>query len=154
MTSFEDAFDGLYRKAYHVAYCVLGSRESAEDAAQEALARTFLHWPRASEHPEGWVARVSANVAIGMLRRSRRRLLRPHVEVAAPMPDVPSADRLELQEALRSLPRRQRQVVVLRYLADLPEAEVAAVIGCSVGAVKQHASRGLSALRARLDANA
>ena len=51
---------------------------------------------------------------------------------------------------LRRLSRRQREVVAMRYLADLPEAEVAAALGCSVGTVKQHASRGLAALRAAL----
>ena len=51
---------------------------------------------------------------------------------------------------LRSLSRRQREVVALRYLADLPEADVARALGCSVGTVKQHASRGLAALRVAL----
>jgi RNA polymerase sigma factor (sigma-70 family) len=95
------------------------------------------------------VARVSANVAIGMLRRQRRRL--PFTSAAMPVSTEVGTDRLELLEALRSLSRRQREVVVLRYLADLPEAEVAAVLGCSVGTVKQHASRGLAALRLRLE---
>jgi RNA polymerase sigma factor (sigma-70 family) len=49
--------------------------------------------------------------------------------------------------ALRQVSSRQRDVLVLRYLADLPEAEVAAALGCSVGTVKQHAHRGLRALR-------
>ena len=56
-------------------------------------------------------------------------------------------DRMELVAHLARLPRRQREVVVLRYLADLPEATVAAALGCSTGTVKQHASRGLCALR-------
>jgi RNA polymerase sigma factor (sigma-70 family) len=60
------------------------------------------------------------------------------------------AERLDLVRALGRLPKRQRQVVILRYLADRPEEEVARVLGCSVGAVKTHASRGLSALRAEL----
>ena len=59
-------------------------------------------------------------------------------------------DRVDLVRALRALPRRQREVVALRYLADRPEAEVADLLGCSAGAVKQHAHRGLAALRARL----
>jgi RNA polymerase sigma factor (sigma-70 family) len=57
---------------------------------------------------------------------------------------------VDLVRALRALPRRQREVVALRYLADRPEAEVADLLGCSAGAVKQHAHRGLAALRARL----
>src|SRR5439155_17337940 len=140
-------FDRLYRMGYHVAYCVLGDREAAEDAAQEALARTYVHWSRASANAEGWVARVAANQAIGIIRRKKRR-----IPFRVP-PTTPSAEtsveRLALQAALGSLPRRQREVVVLRYLADLPEAEVAVVLGCTVGTVKQHASRGLAALRLR-----
>ena len=58
--------------------------------------------------------------------------------------------RAELVEVLRSLSRRQREVVALRYLADLPEADVARALGCSIGTVKQHASRGLAALRVAL----
>ena len=60
-------------------------------------------------------------------------------------------DRLELVRLLRELPRRQRDVVVLRYVADLSEADVAAALGCSVGSVKRHAHRGLAALRVAID---
>lgn len=67
---------------------------------------------------------------------------------ALPPPDP--VDHVELVAALRSLPRRQREVVALRYLADLPEAEVAALLGCAPGTVKQHAHRGLAALRRSL----
>ncbi|HMC69548.1 MAG TPA: sigma factor-like helix-turn-helix DNA-binding protein, partial [Mycobacteriales bacterium] len=56
-------------------------------------------------------------------------------------------ERLHLRNVVSSLPRRQREVVTLRYLADVPEATVAQVLGCSVGSVKKHASRGLAALR-------
>jgi RNA polymerase sigma factor (sigma-70 family) len=53
----------------------------------------------------------------------------------------------QVRQALMSLPRRQRSVLVLRYFADLPEAEVASALGCSIGTVKTHAHRGLRALR-------
>jgi len=59
-------------------------------------------------------------------------------------------NRMELVTHLARLPRRQREVVVLRYLADLPEAAVAEALGCSVGTVKRHASRGLGSLRLAL----
>jgi RNA polymerase sigma factor (sigma-70 family) len=59
----------------------------------------------------------------------------------------PTGQRIDLHRALDTLSRRQREVIVLRFLADLPEAEVARALGCSVGSVKQHASRGLAALR-------
>jgi RNA polymerase sigma factor (sigma-70 family) len=59
----------------------------------------------------------------------------------------PSGLRIDLHRALESLSKRQREVLVLRFLADLPEADVARALGCSVGSVKQHASRGLATLR-------
>jgi RNA polymerase sigma factor (sigma-70 family) len=59
-------------------------------------------------------------------------------------------ERFELVDALRRLPKRQREVVVLRYVADLPEAEVARVLSCSTGTVKRHAHRGIAALRKTL----
>ena len=148
MTDYDDAFRGLYRRAYRVAYAILGRRVEAEDVAQEALARAHLHWRRVRDYPDAWVARVAANLAIGVWRKRRST---EGATADAPGADRLVADRLDLVAALRALPRRQREVVVLRYLADLPEAAVADALGCSAGAVKQHASRGLSALRARPD---
>jgi RNA polymerase sigma factor (sigma-70 family) len=98
------------------------------------------------------VARVTANLAIDHLRRTRGRSLEGWGPPATASPDhgALAAERTELVRALSQLPRRQRQVVVLRYLADLPESRVATELGCSPGTVKQHASRGLAALRAAL----
>ena len=66
---------------------------------------------------------------------------------------VPGVDaqRVDLQRALLALSPKQRDVVVLRYLVDLPEADVAKAMRCSVGTVKTHASRGLAALRRSLE---
>ena len=148
--SFEERFDELWAIAYRVAYRVLGSRPEAEDAAQEALVRTCLKWRRAEGHAEPWVATVASRVAIDAWRRRQRR---PSESGAALVGDGLALveDRVQLNEALRSLPRRQREVVVLRYLADLPEATVAAALGCTAGTVKQHASRGLAGLRRQLE---
>ena len=92
---------------------------------------------------------MAANLALGSVRRERRRLRAGSDAATSPAAtsDATSTERLDLQRALAKLPRRQREVVVLRYLADRPEAEVAALLGCSPGTVKQHASRGLAALR-------
>ena len=141
-------FDELARLSYRVAHRMLGDREEARDVAQEAMTRAFVHWRRARRHPEPWVARVTSNLAIDRLRHRGRSLPEP-VLVDADV-DHAAVQRLELVRALAELPRRQRQVVVLRYLADLPEKRVAAELGCSPGAVKAHASRGLAALRAAL----
>jgi RNA polymerase sigma-70 factor (sigma-E family) len=147
---FEEAFEDLYVRAYGVAYQLLGRRTEAEDVAQETLARAFVRWRKIRNYAEAWVVRVAGNLAIDGWRRRRR------VETdadagsrgaAAPGPD---GQRVDLHRALDTLSRRQREVIVLRFLADLPEAEVAKALGCSVGSVKQHASRGLAALRASM----
>jgi RNA polymerase sigma-70 factor (sigma-E family) len=146
--SFELAFADLYRLAYRVAYRLLGDRTEAEDIAQETLARATLRWARLHERPEGWVSRVASNLAIDRYRRRRRE---PRFQSGpVGIVDDRTVERSDLVVALRRLPRRQREVVVLRYLADFSEADVAATLGCSVGTVKTHASRGLSALRRHL----
>ncbi len=146
---FEDAFPDLYRLAYRVSYRVLGDRGDSEDVAQEALARAHLRWGRLREKPEGWIVTVATNLSIDRHRR-RRRLTSLGSEPLA-IVDMHQAERIDLARALRRLPRRQREVVVLRYLADWSESDVAVALGISAGAVKSHASRGLAALRQHLD---
>jgi RNA polymerase sigma-70 factor (sigma-E family) len=145
---FDAAFPALFRSAYRVAYRLLGDREDAADVAQEACARACVRWRRLARggDPAPWVVRVSGNLAIDRWRR--RRTVASH-----PMPPATATttpDRVDLHRALERLSARQREVVVLRYFADLPEAAVADALGCSVGTVKQHASRALAALRAAL----
>lgn len=148
--SFELAFADLYRLAYRVAFRILGDRSDAEDVAQEALARAALRWSRLHERPEGWVCRVASNQAIDRYRRRRRQ---PQIAVGpVGIVDERLGERADLVAALRKLPRRQREVVVLRYLADFSEEDVAVALGCSVGTVKSQASRGLSALRSHFGA--
>jgi RNA polymerase sigma factor (sigma-70 family) len=145
LDEFDKQFDDLYRRAYAVAYKVLGDRGDAEDIAQESLARANLRWAHVRDFAGPWVARVSGNLAVDRSRRRARTL--PTEPSKA---DTPVDERLDLQRALRGLSRRQREVVVLRYLADMSEADVARALRCSVGTVKTHASRGLAALRAEL----
>jgi RNA polymerase sigma-70 factor (sigma-E family) len=147
---FEEAFPELYRLAYRVAFRILGDRGDAEDVAQEALARAHLRWARLRERPEGWIVTVATNLSID--RQRRRRRLSVLVNEPLAIVDIHMAERVDLARALRRLPRRQREVVVLRYLADWSESDVAATLGVSAGAVKSHASRGLAALRQHLDA--
>ena len=138
---FEEAFPDLYRLAYRVSFRVLGDRGDAEDVAQEALARSHVRWSRLRDQPQGWVVTVATNLAIDRLRR-RQRSTGPVCEPIA-LVETHLSERIDLARALRRLPRRQRQVVVLRYLADWPELDVAVALGCSPGTVKSHASRGL-----------
>lgn len=146
---FEDRFDTLAAVAYRVAFRILGDRGQAEEVAQEALARAFARWRRVRGYDEAWVARVATNEALGIVRKRRP------VPADRPGPGVDPArlvsDRLALAAALDALPRRQREVIALRYLADRSEVEVAQLLGCSVGTVKTHAHRGLAALRLSVD---
>ena len=144
---FDDAFEGLAVLAHRVAYRILGSQEDAEEVAQEALARAYVRWSRVSRYAEPWVARVATNLALGRWRKAHARRRTDLVVVADP---ADAALRVDLVELLGRLPRRQREVVVLRYLADRSEQETADALGCSLGTVKQHAHRGLAALRASL----
>jgi RNA polymerase sigma factor (sigma-70 family) len=145
VNDFDSEFDRLWGRAYAVGYVVLGSRTEAEDVAQETMARALVRWRRIQEYATPWVVRVAGNFAIDHVRsRSRARGV-PDVDVAGP-----DGQRVDLQRALLSLSRRQREVVVMRYVADLPEAEVASMLKCSVGTVRTHASRGLAALRVQL----
>jgi RNA polymerase sigma-70 factor (sigma-E family) len=146
--TFEEVFPRLMRDAYRVAYRLVGDREEAEDIAQEACARVFSRWSSVRDHAEPWCVRVASNLALDTLRARTRAVRRNERIRAAGSASDPALDaRLDLYVALERLPRRQRQTVVLRYLGDLSEAQTAELLGCSVGSVKTHASRGLAALR-------
>jgi RNA polymerase sigma-70 factor (ECF subfamily) len=145
---FEEAFEALYARSYRLALRLTGSPAEAEDVASEALARAYLAWRRlrSPDHRVAWVLRVTTNLAVDAHRwRSRPPLARP-----AAAEGGPSDLRIVLADALRRLPERQRQVVVLRYLVDLFEAEVSRALRISPGSVKQHLHRALASLRRTL----
>lgn len=143
---FEATFRSGYPKAVRVAARILGDRARAEEIAAEACTRAFVHWKRLSREPwrEAWLVRVAANLAIDT---ARRRAVPLAVSEPAPPDDDLVVLRSALVAALARLPRRQRDVVVLRYLTDLSEADTACALGISEGTVKTHLSRGLAGLR-------
>jgi RNA polymerase sigma factor (sigma-70 family) len=145
--SFEEAFEELYARAYGVGYQLLGTRSEAEDVAQETLARAFVHWRKVRGYAEAWVVRAAGNFAIDTWRKNSRLDHTATPDTTTPEPD---SQRVDLHRALSTLSKRQREVLVLRFLADLPEADVARAIGCSPGSVKVHAARGLAALRSTM----
>lgn len=157
MTDYDERFAALSAIAYRVAFRVLGDRAEAAEVAQEAMARAYVRWAKVvhAGRPEPWVARVATNLAIGVWRKRRPTLPLDRDDPAAGR--VPNRDSMAvalerhgLVAALTKLPKRQREVLALRYLADLPEADVAEQLRTSVGTVKQHAHRGLARLRAEL----
>jgi RNA polymerase sigma-70 factor (sigma-E family) len=143
--TFDDCYPSLFARAYRVGFRLLGERGDAEEVAQEALTRALVRWRRVADYAEPWVVRVATNLAIDMLRR-RARMSTEEVELVMEA-DAYAEERLDLVRALAALPRRQREVVTLRYIGDLSEADIARVLDCSNGTVKSHASRGLAALR-------
>ena len=144
--SFDDAFRELYPRAFALAYRMLGNRAAAEDVAAETMARALHRWDRLDpEGLPGWVLRVAANQAIDLMRKKGRTL-----EPGVISLEDDTTLRIALAEAMRHLPRRQREAIALRYLSDLSEADTAAALGISAGSVKAHVHRGLASLRARL----
>ena len=142
------------RGEYHlrVATLLTGNPDAAEDLVQASLLKLYRAWPRidTSGEPDAYLRRIIVN--------TRRSWWRARWRQETPVPEVPDAaageDAAErhavgalVRQALAQLPRQQRAVLVLRYCEDLPEAEVASLLGCSAGAVKTHAYRGLRALR-------
>jgi len=151
---YEEAFEELYVRAYGVAYQLLGRRSESEDVAQETLARAFVHWRKIRSYAEAWVVRVAGNLAVDAWRRMQRVDASGDAERRNATSPGPTGQRVDLHRALDALSRRQREVIVLRFLADLPEADVAKALGCSVGSVKKHGSRGLATLRNTLGVDA
>ena len=150
-SEFESRYDVLLGLGYRAAYRLLGERAAAEDAASEALARAFSRWRSVRGHAEPWVVTVATNLALDV-GRARRRAMASRwelVEDVAPDPQVEL--RLDLQRALGSLPRRQREVITLRYLGDFTEQATAEALGLDIGTVKTHASRGLAKLRTQME---
>ncbi len=145
---FEEAFDDLFPRAVRLATRLLGDRAAAEDVAAEALARAYARWRKVGPLPyrDGWVLKVTTNLAIDRLRRRS-----PEVwpEPAGDFEEGVEL-RLALNAALLTLAPRQRQAIALRYLGGLSDKEVAQALGISLGSVKTHIHRGLRGLRSRL----
>src|SRR5687767_12081527 len=148
--------------AFRTAWLVCGDAADAEDAAQEAFLKAHAALgrfrPGAPWRP--WLLRIVANEARNRRRSAGRRAhLAGRAAVAGPPPDVPGPDALVLAGEQRSalaaavgrLDPPQRQVVLLRYVLDLSEAECAAVLDCRPGTVKSRASRALERLRGELE---
>ncbi|MBV8218306.1 MAG: SigE family RNA polymerase sigma factor [Solirubrobacterales bacterium] len=144
--------DSLTRTAYLIVWEV----PEAEDLVQETLLKVADRWHRVRrmEHPVAYARRILVNLALDdASRRTRRR--RELTGDASPdrlEDDVTGAFDAhdELLRALAALPPRQRTAIVLRYFLDLPEAEVAAAMKCSLGTVKSTAARGLARLEQAL----
>ena len=156
MRDGEPEFDDFVRARstglLRTAYLLTGDRHAAEDLVQEVLEQMYGKWRRITGAPDAYARRALVNRSTNRWRRRGRRPEAPlaHHDVAAPDHSDGVVIRDTVVEALRSLPPGQRAAVVLRYLDDLPVAEVASALNCSEGTVKSNTSRGLDRLRALL----
>ena len=144
---FDEVFHRTVRRAHAVALRMVGDPALAEDLVAEAFARAYARWSRLRSVPyvDGWVLRAVANLAIDHLRRRPPAVAEPGT--ADPIDNVTL--RLALNEAMARLPRRQREVLALRYFSDLSEVDIARAMGVSVGSVKSHHRRALDNLQHR-----
>jgi RNA polymerase sigma-70 factor (sigma-E family) len=145
---FEAVFDHMLGRAYRHALRLVGDKALAEDLAAEALTRTYVHWRRVRtlDYREAWVLRVVTNLAIDAYAKRK-------VAVAEAGPigvEDAAVLRVTLAQALRALPARQRDAVVLRYLVDMSEVDTAEALGVAPGTVKSHVSRAVAHLRRAL----
>ena len=161
--SAESLVDVLFRRHYasllRTAYALLGTREGAEDAVQDAFVSLYRHWGRLRDP-----GAAESYVRVAVLNRCRNRIRALVSERsradnrAVPLYAVGSDEVVAgredadlIADALRTLPRRQREVVACRYLLELTVAETAETLGISDGAVKRHTHRGLQALHNALE---
>jgi RNA polymerase sigma-70 factor (sigma-E family) len=133
-----------------LAYVLAGDQHAAEDLLQSALTKAAAHWGRIHRAPEGYVRQIMYREQVDGWRRRARRPETTLAQVPEPSagdPAISAEARLALQDALRVLPARKRAVLMLRYLEDLPESQVAEILGCSVGTVRSQASKAIAQLR-------
>jgi RNA polymerase sigma-70 factor, ECF subfamily len=159
-----EAFSVLLRtsapRQYAVAHLILRDRDRAQDAVQEAFVSAWkgLSALRDPDAWGAWLHRLTVRACFAAARREKRqRLVELHV-----MPDPVPAEseeplgalvhRDQLERELDRLPIEQRAVIVLRFFADLPLDEVAAILDIPIGTAKSRQSRGLHAMRSSMDA--
>ncbi len=135
----------MFPRAVAAAYRITSDRPAAEDAALEALAKAHYRWSRIGSETwrDLWVLRVAINEAIRRLPRSGEAIRDKGSEDLAEEVVL----RQTLVAALAKLPRRQCEVIAMRYLLGFSETEVAAALNISHGTVKTHLRRGMSGLR-------
>ena len=159
-----DAYDAVtrlysahYRSLVRLAGLLVRDEPTAEEVVQECFIAMHDGWQRLREEEKAlsYLKQAVVNRARSVLRH--RNVMDRNAP--KPAPDMPSAEqgamalleRRDVIAALQALPVRQREALVLRYYADLPEAQIARMMGISKGAVKSHTARGMASLRAVLE---
>lgn len=151
---------GEYRSLVRLAALLVDERGAAEEIVQEAFVRLDRSWDRVTDPDrlDAYLRSIVLNLARSGMRR--RRVALRHAERGSPTPAAAAADeravlredQAEVLAALRTLPTRQREVLVLRFWQDATETEIADALGISVGSVKTHLHRALGAMTTKLEA--
>lgn len=140
------------------AWLLTADPHRAEELVQETMTRVYSRWRKIRAGEElAYARRTMANLHTDTWRKRRREVLRSQAPEGAPVDehdqrrqqrsDVASSHHIDLVRALQEIPARERQVVVLRYYADMSEQAVADALDVSLGTIKSSASRGLAKLR-------
>lgn len=147
-----------YRRLVGLAGLMVDNRETAEEVVQDAFEQLYRRWGSLRD-PQAALAYLDRSVVNGSRSRIRRRFTErsfvyPEAGTtpSAESVGVDSRQRDDLVDAVRALPQRQREVIVLRYFLDLSEEQIAMWLGVSPGSVKKHASRATAALQRRMEA--
>jgi RNA polymerase sigma-70 factor (sigma-E family) len=152
--TFEQFLDQRLRQLARLATVLCGDRATGEDVLQEVLLRTHQLWPRISivDSPYGYVRKMLVHEHLAWCRKWDRQVPVAHVDIGhrEPDPAIQITDRADLRERLGDLAPQQRAAIVLRYFADLSDAEIAEALECSPVTVRSYISRALSALRVAL----
>jgi RNA polymerase sigma factor (sigma-70 family) len=146
--SFEVFYRDRWQRIYRAVAVAIKDSDLAKEAVDEAMTRAYERWRIVStmSNPEGWVFRVAMNWATSRLRRRGLRVR----ELATPGVTYQPEPEPGLVVAVRSLPRRQRDVVIARCLLDMSEVDTAEALGIPVGTVKSRLNRGLARLKEAL----
>lgn len=154
--TFDEFFLAEFPRLVSMLTAWCGDRLVAEDLAQDALLQAHRNWSTviALDRPGTWVRRVALNRSSNEGRRRRREraaVSRLRTDVRTDVV-IPTADD-QLWSRVRALPAAQRDATIMRYVDDLPLADIAAVLGCSDGTVKTHLQRARRTLADHLSTN-
>ena len=143
-------FAARQRSFLRTAYAMLGTWSAAEDATQQTFVALYARWPRISpDKVDAYARRVLVNTCFAVYRRRGREVLVDHVPDRGATEE--HEERLALLTALGQLDARDRAVLALRFLEDLPVVDVAQILDLPEGTVKSRTSRALARLQTDLN---
>ena len=151
-SAFDEFYETYFDRVARALVLAGADREAAWDATQEAFARALRRWRKVCDmdRPDGWVYVVAMNQLRDRWRRDERhRAAQQETEAVADNAGT-IVTRLSVRDLIATLPPRQRQAIVLRYLADLPIGDVADAMGCALGTAKATIHQALENLRVEL----